>query len=172
MRVRNGFVTNSSSSSFILTFKDDDKWASYDTFREMCMFSNYEDFYRLIENLQNDSANTDKKRALELLFNYYSYEYKFELIDSELHKEDYNTYIEYLDAISNFRESKEFKEKIRKHVEENEDYQNKKKQIEDADLVVNGIVWDTNGGVLNWSIRNGFIEDNFNMNHVITWNIG
>ena len=172
MHIRNGFVTNSSNSSFILTFKDDDRLASYDTFREMCMFSNYEDFYRLIENLQNDSANTDKKRALELLFNYYSYEYKFELIDSELHKEDYNTYIEYLDAIPNFIESKEFKEKIRKHVEENEDYQNKKKQIEDADLVVNGIVWDTNDGVLNWSIRNGFIEDNFNMNHVITWNIG
>ena len=172
MHIRNGFVTNSSNSSFILTFKDDDRLASYDTFREMCMFSNYEDFYKLIKNLHNNPENTDKEKALELLFNYYSYEYKFELIDSELNKEDYETYVEYLDAMSNFKESDAFKEKVRKYVEENEEYQNKKKQIEDADLVVNGTICDTSGGLLEWSIRNGFIENNFNMNHVITWNIG
>ena len=74
--------------------------------------------------------------------------------------------------MSNFKESDAFKEKVRKYVEENEEYQNKKKQIEDADLVVNGTICDTSGGLLEWSIRNGFIENNFNMNHVITWNIG
>ena len=172
MRVRNGFVTNSSSASFILVFKDDDRWASYKEFKNHCMFSDYEDFYKLIKKLKKNPENTDKEKALELLFNYYSYEYKFELIDSEVNKEDYETYIEYLDAMSTFKESDAFKEKVRKHVEESEEYQNKKRQIEDADLVVNGTIWDTNDGLLEWSIRNGFIEDNFNMNHVITWNIG
>ena len=66
----------------------------------------------------------------------------------------------------------EFKEKVKFHVNHNAEYLNKKKQIEDADLVVQGEIWDSNGGLLEWAIRTGFIEDQFRRNSVIVWNVG
>ena len=42
MKIRNGFVTNSSSSSFILSFKDED---DYQDFKEMCEYNYYEELY-------------------------------------------------------------------------------------------------------------------------------
>ena len=69
-------------------------------------------------------------------------------------------------------EKTEFKEKVKEHVDQNEEYLEKKKQIEEADLIVTGMIWDTSGGLLEWAIRNNFIEDNFYNNHVLTWNVG
>ena len=172
MKVRSDFVTNSSSSSFILAFKNNDEWSSYDYFTEHCNYMDYQSFYKLIKKLQKDPENIDKEKALELLYWYYSCEYRFELIDSLVKLEDYATWQEYYSAKCTLEDSEEFKEKVKFHVNHNEEYLNKKKQIEDADLVVQGQIWDSNGGLLEWAIRNGFIEDNFRRNSVIVWNVG
>jgi hypothetical protein len=172
MKVRKDFVTNSSSSSFVMAFKDDNKWASYDYFTERCHDLDYNSFYNLIERLQKYPENTDKEKALELLYFCYSCDYKFELVNSLIKMEDYPTYKEYYSAQYELEESEEFKEKVRSHVNQNEEYLAKKKQIEEADLVINGMIWDSSGGLLEWAIRNGFIEDNFWNNNVIVWNVG
>ena len=146
MKIRKDFVTNSSSSSFIMAFKDNDRWSSYDYFAEHCNSMYYDSFYDLIERLQKDPENTDKDKALELLYNYYSCEYRFELIDSLLKREDFATFQEYYGAKLDLEKSEEFKEKVKSHVNQNEEYLEKKKQIEDADLIVQGEIWDSSGG--------------------------
>jgi hypothetical protein len=172
MKIRSDFITNSSSSSFILAFKDDDKWSSYDYFAEYCMDLYYDSFYNLIEGLQKYPESTDKEKSLELLYWYYSYEYRIDLMDSLLKREDYTSYQEYFKAKLELEESKEFEEKVKLYVNQNAEYLDKKRQIEEADLVIHGKIWDSSGGILEWAIRNGFIEDNFWRNAVIVWNVG
>ena len=165
MKVRRGFVTNSSSSSFILAFKNEEKvtpWGtSWESFRECCNEYDYGDFLKLISNLKRYKENTDKDEALKDLRWYYECIKRDELMDEMSWKER-----------NEYEETDEYKEEIRKFLESNEEYKSKKKQIEEADLVVSGMIWDSNGGILEWAIRNGFIEDEFRRNMVMVWNVG
>ena len=69
MKKRYGFITNSSSSSFILAFKDEEKitpWGtSWESFKECCDEYDYGDFFNLIKNLKEDPENTSKEEAFK-----------------------------------------------------------------------------------------------------------
>lgn len=165
MKVRHGFVTNSSSSSFILAFKDEEKvrpWGtSWKSFVECCNEYDYLDFYELIRGFKSDSKNTNKEEALSNLAWHYECIKRDELMDDMSWEER-----------QEYEKTDEYKEEVRKFLESNEEYKSKKKQIEEADLVVSGMIWDTSGGLLEWAIRNGFIEDEFRRNMVMVWNVG
>lgn len=166
MRIRTSHVTNSSSSSFILAFEDQ---KDLDDFNVFCGWCDYEEFRDLVKSLMKDKENLDKERALEFLKLAYSREYKFEVLDEKFGT-DFS--IERWRQREEYEKSEEMNLLIEEHLKHNEQYQEKKKQIEDAEIVVQGMIWDTSGGLLEWSIRNGFIEDNFYSNCVICYNVG
>lgn len=165
MKYRNGFVTNSSSSSFILAFKDEEKvtpWGvSWESFRECCNEYDYGDFYDLVKDLKEIPENTSKEEALKDLA------WQFECIKRDELRDNMSW-----QELDEYEETEEYKKEIRKFLESNEEYKSKKKQIEEANLIVSGMIWDSNGGLLEWAIRNGFIEDEFRRNMVMVWNVG
>ena len=94
------------------------------------------------------------------------------MLDAKIHRHDYQKGDEYYSARNKLEKSDEFKKELEIKIMLEPEYLEKKKQIENADLVIQGMIWDTEGGLLEWAIRNGFIKDNFYYNHVITWNVG
>lgn len=163
-------MTNSSSSSFILAFKDDEELAA---FSEYCNDYGYEELFRLVVNLADNEENKNKEKALDLLRRYYEVEVcgSLDIIDSRIKQSDYEKYMDYVNAKNALEESKEFKAEIAEKINKT-DYKERKKQTEDAEHIISGTIWDTNGGLLEWAIRNGLLASDFRRYHVMCWNIG
>lgn len=117
-------------------------------------------------------VTTDKAVALDLLKRYYEYEVanKQEYLNSIVGNDfsDGKDWITKRDEIEN---SPEFISEIQNRISES-NYEEVKKEIQDAWLVVNGEIWDSYGGLLEWAIRNGFITDCFRAYCRVSWNIG
>lgn len=71
MKTRNGFVTNSSSSSFILSFDTEE---DYENFISRCDWLSYEKLSDLVKRaLKNRSQNEHKKEAIDALNTYFRF---------------------------------------------------------------------------------------------------
>lgn len=172
MKRRTDYITNSSSSSFILAFKDEEKikpWGtSWDSFKEYCEEMMYDEFFVLISNLKEQKESTDKQEAINILTNYYSWNKRREIVEEHFANRKNVSFSERI----NFEKSEKCNNKIKLYLQSNDEYLEKKKQIEDADEIVSGMVWDSSGGIIEWAIRNGFIEDNFRNICVLNYNVG
>lgn len=167
MKIRTDYVTNSSSSSFILAFNENDRWKSWEYFREICEEYDYSSFLDLITDCKSQS-NNEKTDALDSLLRQYTHDYKWELLEQELDKNDKEYYVK----CSRLEEEPNFQAHLVEYAEQNPEYVKKRQQIEDADFIVSGTIWDSNGGLLEWAIRNGFIRENFRGFYVTQWDVG
>ena len=119
------------------------------------------------------SENIDKDKAIEDIIWWMTVDKRRELIKGYTGgvKQGEN-YRDYLKREKEYEESQEFRDAITNYIQNNEELQEKINRIKNAYLIARGTIWDTDGGVLEWAMRNGFIEDNFRQYNIMVWNVG
>ena len=168
MKFRNGFVTNSSSSSFVLAFKDEN---DYKKFEELCDFLDYNDMKDLLVRFIDEEKPLDeqKKTAIEFV--------EFCMTIDDLHdwlEERIDQSLDYMKKYEKAEELKQTQEYIdyRNKLLANEKIQEKIQKIKEAEKLCQGMIWDTQGGVLEWAIRNGFLQTELYEWTVLVNNVG
>jgi hypothetical protein len=122
-------------------------------------------------DLSGNNGNINKEQALNILYSSYTFDYSLEILGQYIIQEKNEPFIDYQKRRDAFKETQEYKSLIQDYLSST-DYYEKKEKIENSFLTVNGTIWDTEGGVLEWAIRNGFIEDNFRRNCIVVMNVG
>lgn len=218
MKCRDDFVTNSSSSSFILSFRDEKE---YEEFKETCDYNMYESLFELINNIREKdhcgfydghgnpiSFEASRKQALSDLEKYFTWdrvqdylEQKTKHISNFVEKlkeqdklkesDEFKKFYDSLFVERDFKETDDFiKRKIEEglsfheiirsseyrslfaDIKENNNYFRAVKKLKEDQIIIKGTIWDTSGGLLEWAIRNGFLETEFYQWTDMVWNIG
>ena len=156
MKIRNGFVTNSSSSSFILAFKDED---DYVAFQKECEELYYKEIYKLVNRMKKSNKkdiDTLKNEIKKEVYHWLTYDETREYCRSKMEKG--LSFPEQIEEEKRIQETEEFK----KHMEEyiaTTNFLEKVEKIEEATILVEGTIWDSSGGILEYAIRNGILRN-------------
>lgn len=127
---------------------------------------NHEDFRLYIENNKYYSGISESFMKLPDVR-----KFVYNLLQEKICKVKDETVDEYKKRIDKYKESELF-QNILKDFMCNELLNHYKQRIYESKFTVNGMIWDSNGGLLEWAIRNDFILDEFGRYCLANWNVG
>lgn len=123
-----------------------------------------------IELIEN-SKYRNKEEAIAILRRSYIADYQDALIQHHVKIRKNEDAISYILRKEEYIRSNEHQQAINEFLKKT-NFEEKKKKIEDSILTINGEIWDNSGGLLEWAIRNGFIEENFSHNCITVRTVG
>jgi len=115
--------------------------------------------------------NRNKDTMIEHLRWCYICDFRQEYIKENVPKKPGESWNECIERKNLAIESEDYKNKVEEFLK-NTDYHEKVERIANASTVLSSTIWDTSGGMVEWAIRNGFIEDNFREFCLLVWNVG